>query len=78
LLRIQRVPPAQCSLGAKDDTLLAYFEYVGQDFEVDIKKMAADLKTQEWWAIMDPMRVPIPTRAEIEWWAQMEEVFDTD
>jgi L-rhamnose mutarotase len=41
-------------------------------------KMAADPKTQEWWAVMMPMQDPLPTRAEGEWWATMEEVFHTD
>jgi L-rhamnose mutarotase len=41
-------------------------------------KMAADPKTQEWWAIMKPMQEPLPTRASGEWWAGMEEVFHAD
>ena len=55
--------------------LFAYFEYVGDDFEADMAKMAADPKTQEWWDIMMPMQRPIETRSEGEWWAEMEEVF---
>ncbi len=62
------------SIFLKDDTLFAYFEYVGDDFEADMAKMAADPKTQEWWAIMMPMQVPIPTRGESEWWANAAEV----
>jgi L-rhamnose mutarotase len=61
-----------------DDTLFAYFEYTGNDFEADMAKMAADPKTQEWWTIMEPMQKPIPTRASGEWWAKMQEVFHTD
>ena len=66
------------SIFLKDDTLFAYFEYIGDDFEADMAKMAADPKTQEWWTIMDPMQKPIATRAPGEWWAQMQEVFHTD
>ena len=66
------------SIFLKDQTLFAYFEYIGEDYAADMKKMAADPKTQEWWAIMEPMQAPIPTRAEGEWWAQMKEVFHTD
>ena len=58
--------------------LFAYFEYVGDDFEADAAKMAADPKTQEWWDIMMPMQQPIETKAEGEWWAEMEEVFHTE
>ncbi len=66
------------SIFFKDDTLFAYFEYVGQDFDADMAKMAADPKTQEWWAIMGPLQEPVPTRQEGEWWANMQEVFHTD
>jgi L-rhamnose mutarotase len=66
------------SIYHKDGTLFAYFEYVGDDFAADMARMAADPKTQEWWAIMKPMQEPLPTRAEGEWWANMEEVFHTD
>ena len=66
------------SIYHKDGYLFAYFEYVGDDFEADMAKMAADPKTQEWWAVMKPMQEPLATRAEGEWWADMEEVFHCD
>ena len=63
------------SIYHKDGFLFAYFEYVGQDFDGDMAKMAADPLTQKWWALMKPMQQPLKTRAEGEWWANMEEVF---
>lgn len=66
------------SIFLKDHTLFAYFEYVGDDFQADMQKMAADPKTQEWWALMKPLQAPVATRAEGEWWADMQEVFHTD
>ncbi len=66
------------SIFHKDGLLFAYFEYVGEDFDADMAKMAADPKTQEWWDIMKPMQAPIETRAEGEWWAAMQEVFHTN
>ncbi len=66
------------SIFHKDGYLFSYFEYYGTDFDADMAKMAADLKTQEWWAIMKPMQKPLATRKEDEWWADMEEVFHTD
>jgi L-rhamnose mutarotase len=66
------------SIFLRDDTLYAYFEYVGDDFDADMAKMAADAKTQEWWAIMGPMQQPLENRKKGEWWANMEEVFHTD
>jgi L-rhamnose mutarotase len=66
------------SIYLKDDFLFAYFEYHGTDYKADMAKMAADPKTQEWWAVMMPMQRPLDTRKEGEWWAEMEEVFHTD
>jgi L-rhamnose mutarotase len=58
--------------------LFAYFEYIGQDFEADMAKMAADPKTQEWWAVCMPLQQPIEGIKPGEWWAAMQEVFHTD
>ena len=66
------------SIYFKDDMLFAHFEYVGNNFTADMAKMAADPTTQEWWAIMKPLQQPIPSRAEGEWWANMQEVFHLD
>ena len=66
------------SIFLRDDLLFSYFEYHGEDYDADMAKMAADPKTQQWWAIMNPIQAPIPTRKEGEWWAEMEEVFHLD
>ena len=66
------------SIFYKDGLLFAYLEYVGENFDADMAKMAADPKTQEWWDIMMPMQEPVETRAEGEWWANMEEIFHMD
>lgn len=66
------------SIYHKDGYLFGYFEYHGRNFKADMERMAADPKTQEWWAVMKPMQLPLETRAEGEWWAEMEEVFHTD
>ncbi len=66
------------SIFYKDHMLFAYFEYHGSDFAADMSLMAADTKTKEWWAIMEPMQAPISTRNNGEWWANLEEVFHLD
>lgn len=66
------------SIFLRDHILFGYFEYIGSDFASDMAKMAADAKTQEWWAIMNPMQKPLEDRAEGEWWASMKEVFHLD
>jgi len=66
------------SIFYKDGYLFSYFEYVGEDFEADMARMAADPKTQEWWAYVKPMQRPLESRKPGEWWAEMEEVFHMD
>ena len=66
------------SIYHKDGLLFAYMEYTGNDFAADMARMAADPKTQEWWAVMEPMQKPLDSRAKGEWWADMEELFHLD
>jgi L-rhamnose mutarotase len=63
------------SIFLKDDKLFSYFEYTGDDFEADMNKMAADPQTRKWWDVSKPCTQPLESRAEGEWWAEMEEVF---
>ncbi len=58
-----------------DGLLFSYFEYVGEDYEADMAKMAADAETQKWWAVQMPLQQPYEKRADGEWWADMEEIF---
>jgi L-rhamnose mutarotase len=76
--RIAKCNIRNYSIYLRDGFLFSYFEYVGENYEADMAKMAADPKTQEWWAITEPMQEPLPTRKPGEWWAEMEEVFHTD
>lgn len=66
------------SIFLHEQTLIAYFEYTGEDYAADMAKMAADPKTQEWWAITGPMQVPLPGRPEGAWWKEIPEVFHVD
>ena len=58
-----------------ENLLFGYWEYMGDDFDADAAKMAADPRTQEWWDLCKPMQEPLETRADGEWWAMLEEVF---
>ena len=60
------------------ELLFSYFEYVGDDFDGDMAKMAEDRATQRWWDINKPLQRPLPDRAEGEWWASIPEIFHTD
>jgi len=66
------------SIYHKDGYLFSYFEYVGDDFDADMARMAADETTRKWWAVCKPCQRPLQTRAPGEWWAGMEEVFHCD
>jgi L-rhamnose mutarotase len=60
--------------------LFSYFEYIGSDFAADMAAMAADRRTQEWWALCKPCQQPLPD-VDIGnggWWADTEEVFHVD
>jgi len=75
LIKILECNIKNYSIYLKDGILFGYFEYHGSDFNNDMEKMAAHVKTQEWWTVMEPMQEPLSTRKEGEWWAEMEEVF---
>ncbi|MEX1030849.1 MAG: L-rhamnose mutarotase [Paenibacillaceae bacterium] len=62
----------------KSGYLFSYFHYIGNDYEADMAKMAADPETQRWWALCDPCQQPLNTRKQGEWWAEMEEIFYAD
>jgi len=60
------------------DLLIAYFEYLGSDYEGDMRRMAADPETQRWWSIMDPMQQPLPDVPAGHRWLEVPEVFHFD
>ena len=62
-------------LRTPENLLFAVWEYHGEDFAADARKMAADPETRKWWEITDPCQEPYETRKPGDWWADMEEVF---
>lgn len=66
------------SIFHRDGLLFAYFEYHGEDLAADMRRMAADPVTQQWWKVTDPMQEPVDTAAPGEWWVEAEEVFHVD
>lgn len=59
--------------------LFSHYEYIGNDYAADMKKIASDTITQRWWRETDPCQLPLP-EAEVQGtiWAEMEEVFHAD
>ena len=78
LAQIARSNIRNYTIFLRDGLLFAYFEYTGTDYPADMAAMAADPRTQEWWKLTDPCQQAVPSAAEGEWWAPLEEVFHTD
>jgi len=58
-----------------ENLLFAYLEYVGTDYESDMKRLGEEPAMQRWWVLTDPMQEPLNTRRPGEWWAEMTSVF---
>ena len=65
------------SIFLRGNTLYAYFEYVGSDYEADMARMSQDPVTQAWWSLCKPMQVPTQDAKPGEHWHDIEEVFHT-
>ncbi len=78
LERISKSNIRNYSIYHKDGLLFSYFEYIGSDFEGDMALIAANPVTQKWWELCNPCQQPLDTRAEGEWWANMEELFHAE
>jgi L-rhamnose mutarotase len=55
--------------------LFAYFEYIGEDFDVDMDQMAADPVTQDWWTKTKPC---FEKHDQQIYYLDMEEIFHYD
>lgn len=58
--------------------LFSNMEYIGNDFQADMARLAADPEVKRWWKLTDPCQEPLSDRKEGEWWAAMEEVCHQD
>ena len=71
LLDLHRKTPRRARLS------VSYFEYVGDDFDADMARMAADEETQRWWAVCKPLLRPVVALPPGEVWTPLGEVFHT-
>lgn len=56
--------------------LFAHLEYTGDNFDADMKKMAADPEIKRWWKETDPCQLPLPAAAaKGKIWTDMKEVY---
>ena len=61
-----------------DEVLFGYYEYVGDDYDADQRKMADDPLTQEWWSRTAPFQIPFTDDAEVPNWQILDEVWHLD
>ncbi len=73
--RLERSNVRNFSIFLRDGLLFSYFEYSGSDYDADMAAIAADPDTRRWWKLTEPCQVPVPTAADGELWAPLEEVF---
>jgi L-rhamnose mutarotase len=66
------------SIFLRDGLLFSYLEYDGEDYDADMRRIAADEATQRWWELTDPCQERLGTAAGGEHWASAEEVFHLD
>lgn len=66
------------SIYQRGNYMFSYYEYVGEDFETDMARMAADPVIQEWWDLVKPLMQPLEDKKEGEFWSAMEEVYHLD
>lgn len=78
LAQIKRSNIQNYSIYRYGELLFSYYEYVGRDYEGDMKRMSEDPATQRWWAICGPLQSPVAERKESEWWASIPEIFHVD
>lgn len=75
--RLSRSNIHNFSIFLRDGLLFSYYEHDGEDHDADVAAIAADPRTQEWWALTDPCQQRWDTCPESQW-APMEEVFHHD
>jgi L-rhamnose mutarotase len=52
--------------------LFGYYEYTGNDYEGDMKKLGGEPRNQQWLSVTGPMQIPLPGEKS---WAMMEEAY---
>lgn len=63
------------SIFIQDDLVFGYFEYVGEDYNADMEKMARDPVTQEWWAHTRPCFTKYKADSPEAFYTDMQQIF---
>ena len=78
LERITNCKIKNYSVFAYEDKLFSFFEYHGQNFETDTKKMRDNKKFEEWEKFHEHMFKPLENKTKDEGWVELEEIFRKD
>ena len=57
------------------DVVFGYYEYVGDDYEADMAKMAADPLNQEWWSHTRPCFTKYKADSPEAFYTDMKQIF---
>ena len=60
------------------DVIFGYYEYVGDDYDADQARMAADPVTQDWWTRTAPCQLPFEPDSSAPNWQQLDEAWHLD
>lgn len=60
------------------EVLFGYYEYIGDDYDADQARMAADPSTQEWWMLTAPCQLPFEPGSSAANWQELDEAWHLD
>ncbi|PWJ48955.1 L-rhamnose mutarotase [Faecalicatena contorta] len=63
------------SIFIKEDLVFAYFEYTGNNYEMDMRRMAEDVMTQKWWKLTKPCFTKLNVNSNEPFYENMESIF---
>ena len=61
-----------------ENLLFGVWDYLGNDYEGDMKRLGEKAVTKRWLALTDPCQSPLASAVEGEWWSFMDCVYHLD
>lgn len=77
-LRLCNIRNYSIFLKEPENLLFSYFEYIGDNYDIDMEILAKDSTIQAWWSLCVPCQQPLNSVKKDDWWSTMEEVFYND
>ena len=62
----------------RNGLLFSYYDYIGENYEEDMRKMAENTDNQKWWDLVKPIMSPLADRKKGEFWADMDLIFEQE